>query len=89
MQESAPESPFSTTTESIAVLSGRPFLISSSDLALSCGSSVQRSFCGDVIAIMSWAPDVVNLVRPKVKRGNSGHSLTSTSLLEHSAKSTQ
>ena len=25
----------------------------------------------------------------KVKRGNSGHSLTSTSLLEHSAKSTQ
>ena len=25
----------------------------------------------------------------KVKQGNSGHSLTSTSLLEHSAKSTQ
>ena len=28
-------------------------------------SLVQRSFfCGDVIAITSWAPDVVNLVRP-------------------------
>ena len=27
--------------------------------------------------------------RDKVKRGNSGHSLTSTSLLKHSAKSTQ
>ena len=27
--------------------------------------SVHRSFfCGDVIAITSWAPDVVNLVRP-------------------------
>ena len=33
--------------------------------ALSRSSSVQRSFfCGDVIAITSWAPDVVNLVRP-------------------------
>ena len=36
------------------------------DLGLaSLSSSVQRSFfCGDVIAITSWAPDVVNLVRP-------------------------
>ena len=34
--------------------------------ALSRSSLVQRSFfCGDVIAITSWAPDVVNLVRPK------------------------
>ena len=40
-------------------------LTSSSDLGLSRSSSVRRSFfCGDVIAIMSWAPDVVNLVRP-------------------------
>ena len=37
----------------------------SSDLAPSHSFSVQRSFfCGDVIAITSWAPDVVNLVRP-------------------------
>ena len=46
-------------------LSGR--LTSSSHLALSRSSSVQRSFfCGDVIAITSWTPDVnvVNLVRP-------------------------
>ena len=45
-------------------LSGK--LTSSSDLAsysLSRSSSVQRSsFYGDVIAIMSWAPDVVKLV---------------------------
>ena len=41
-------------------------LTSSSDLPLSRGSLVQRSFfCGDVIEITSWAPDVVNLVRPK------------------------
>ena len=52
----------------LAFLSGT--LTSSSDLAsyvLSRSSSVQRSFfCGDVIAITSWAPDVhvVNLVRP-------------------------
>ena len=47
----------------LAFLSGRP--TSSSDLALSRSSSVQRLFfCGDVIAITSWAPDVVNLVRP-------------------------
>ena len=45
----------------LAFLSGR--LTSSSDLALSRSSSVQR-FYGDVIAITSWAPDVVNLVRP-------------------------
>ena len=44
-------------------------LTPSSDLALSRSSSVQRSFfCGDVIAITSWAPDVVNLVRPKRNR---------------------
>ena len=37
----------------------------SSDLAPSHSSSVPRSFfCGDVIAITSWAPDVVNLMRP-------------------------
>ena len=50
----------------LAFLSGR--LISSIDLAscvLSRSSSVQRSFlCGDVIAITSWAPAVVKLVRP-------------------------
>ena len=50
----------------LAFLSDR--LTSSSDLAsyaLSRSSSVQRSFfCGDVIAITSWAPDAVNLVRP-------------------------
>ena len=47
----------------LAFLSGR--LTSSSDLALSRSSSVQRLFfCGDGIAITSWAPDVVNLVRP-------------------------
>ena len=41
----------------------------SSDLAPSHGFSVQRSFfCGDVIAITSWAPDVVNLVCPYDKR---------------------
>ena len=44
----------------LAFLSGRL-----TDLALSRSSSVQRSFfCGDAIAITSWAPDVVNLVRP-------------------------
>ena len=43
----------------LAFLSGR--LTLSSDLGLSRSSSVQRSFfCGDVIAIRSWAPDVVN-----------------------------
>ena len=37
----------------------------SSDLANSRSSLVQRSFfCDDVIAITSWAPDVVNLVHP-------------------------
>ena len=47
----------------LAFLSGR--LTSSNVLGLSRRSSVQRSFfCGDVIAITSWAPDVVNLVRP-------------------------
>ena len=50
----------------LAFLSSR--LTSSSDLAscaLSRSSSVQRSFFGgDVIGITSWAPDVVNLVRP-------------------------
>ena len=47
----------------LAFLRGR--LTSSSDLALPRSSSVQRSFfCGDVIAITSRAPDVVNLVRP-------------------------
>ena len=51
----------------LAFLRGR--LTSSSDLALSRSSSVQRSFfCGDVIAITSWAPDVVNLVHPECKR---------------------
>ena len=51
----------------LAFLSGRP--TSSSDLTLSRSSSVQRLFfCGDVIAITSWAPDVVNLVRPKLIR---------------------
>ena len=46
----------------LAFLSGR--LTSSSDL-LSRSSSVQRLFfCGDVIVITSWTPDVVNLVRP-------------------------
>ena len=51
----------------LAFLSGR--LTSSSVLGPSRGSSVQRSFLcgGDVIAITSWAPDVVNLVRA-VKR---------------------
>ena len=42
--------------------------LSSSDFAiyaLSRSSSVQRSFfCGDVIAMTSWAKDVVNLARP-------------------------
>ena len=47
----------------LAFPSGR--LTSSCDLALSHSSLVQRSFFyGDVIAIMSWAPDVVNLVPP-------------------------
>ena len=42
-------------------------LTSSSDLALSRSFLVQRSFfCGDAIAITSWAPDVVNLVRPVI-----------------------
>ena len=51
----------------LAFISGRP--TSSSDLALSRSSSVQRLFfCGDVIAITSWAQDVVNLVRPVLKR---------------------
>ena len=46
-------------------LSGR--LTSSSVLGPSRSSLVQRSFfCGDVIAITSWAPDVVNLVRPNI-----------------------
>ena len=50
----------------LAFLSGR--LSSSNDLALSRSSLVQRLFfCGDVIAIMSWEPDVVNLVRPVTK----------------------
>ena len=48
---------------SLPFLSGR--LTSSSDLALSRSFSVQRLFfCGDGITITSWAPDVVNLVRP-------------------------
>ena len=54
----------------LAFLSGR--LTSSNDLASyaqSRSSSVQRSFfSGDIIAITSWAPDVVNLVRPIHKR---------------------
>ena len=49
----------------LAFLSGR--LSSSSDLALSRSSLVQRSFFCDVIAITSWEPDVVNLVRPVTK----------------------
>ena len=65
MQESAPDGPLSLLKNrqpNLAFLSGRP--TSSSDLALSRSSSVQRLFfCGDVIAITSWAPDV-NLVRP-------------------------
>ena len=33
--------------------------------ALSRSFSLQRSFfCGDVIEITSWVPDVANLVRP-------------------------
>ena len=71
MPESAPESPFfylRNKKPNLAFLSGR--LTSSSDLAshaISRCSSVQRSFfCGDVIAITSWAPDVVNLVRPYI-----------------------
>ena len=67
MQESAPDGPLSLLKNrqpNLAFLSGRP--TSSSDLALSSSSSVQRLFfCGDVIAITSWAPDVVNLVRPE------------------------
>ena len=44
----------------------RTRLTSFSDLALSCSSAVQRSFfCGDVIVITSWAPNV-NLVRPNL-----------------------
>ena len=72
MQELAPESPFSTFKNkqpNLASLRGRLTLglTPSSDLALSRSSSVQRSFfCGDVIAITSWAPDVVNLVRPNI-----------------------
>ena len=59
--------PFLYLKNKLAFLSGR--MTSSSDLALSRNSSVQRSFfCGDVIAIMSWAPDVVNLVRPQLQR---------------------
>ena len=48
----------------LAFLSGR--LTSSSDLALSRSSSVQR-FYGDVIAITSWAPDVVNFSAPHMR----------------------
>ena len=67
MQESAPcRVPFLyliNKQPNLVFLRGR--LTSSSDFALSRSSSVQRSFfCGDVIAITSWAPDVVNLVRP-------------------------
>ena len=49
----------------LVLLSGR--LTSSNILALgvSHSSSVQRLFyCSVLIAITSWAPDVVNLVRP-------------------------
>ena len=67
MPESQHESPFpylKNKQQNLAFLCVR--LTVSSDFANSCSASVQRSFfCGDVIAITSWAPDVVNLVRPK------------------------
>ena len=50
----------------LAYLSDR--LTSSSDYGNLCSISQlfghSSFFCGDVIAITSWAPDVVNLVRP-------------------------
>ena len=50
----------------LASLRGR--LTPSSDLALSCSSSVQRSFfCGDVIAITSWAR-LIPSPRPAFRR---------------------
>ena len=65
MPESAPALYLNNKQPNLAFLSGR--LTSSSDMLylVALRYKGHSSFCcGDVIAIVSWAPDVVNLVHP-------------------------